>query len=481
MLQKLLLITPPYHAGVVESAGRWPHLGFVYVAGHCRAAGLEVEIYDAMTKDHDLFQIKNHVARTHPDFVGSTAYTSSLPAAVDVLRAVKEVDPRITTILGGIHANFCYREVLEEFPAVDFIVRGEGEFTSPELLQCLTAGGDVGQVKGIAYRDRGEVVATTPRPFVADLDALVPAWDLVDWPDYTLTVLPGSRLGLVNSSRGCVNACTFCSQYKFWHRTYRSRSPESFVNELEHLRGTYGVDVVMLSDEWPTRERERWEKILDLLLERRMGMNLLIETCVGDILRDEDILDKYRAAGVLHIYVGVEATSQGRLDEFKKDIKCEESYRAVKLINEAGMVSECSFILGTPGETRASVEETLQLAKHYSPDFAHFLLLAPWPYADIYADVREHVTEKDFEKYNFVNPVIRPVAMTEEEIRTCMIDCYRRYYMDKLADFNVEKDPFKREYLLRAMQMMMDNSFLRQYLSGLGEIPEVVKKLLTSS
>jgi len=306
----------------------------------------------------------------------------------------------------------------------------------------------------------------------------VPAWDLVEWPNYTLTVLPGSRLGLVNFSRGCVHGCSFCSQHKFWRKTYRARSPEAFVRELEFLRDTYGVNVVMLSDEWPTRERKRWERVLELLIERQTGVYLLIETCVGDIIRDKDILDKYRRAGVLHIYVGVEATSQERLDEFKKNIKCEESYQAIRLINEAGMISECSFVLGTPTETRAHIEETLQLAKYYNPDFAHFLLLAPWPYADIYPEVKDYITEKDYSKYNFVNPVIRPAAMSEQELLRSMIDCYRRYYTDKLADYASEKDPLRRDYLIRAMQMMVSNSFLRQHVTGLGEMPEAVKKLL---
>jgi anaerobic magnesium-protoporphyrin IX monomethyl ester cyclase len=482
MSQKLLLITPPYHAGVVECAGKWPHLGLVYVAGHCREAGFEVEIYDAMTKGHDLHQIQEHIARVQPDFVGSTAYTSSLYAAADVLRAAKEVDPRIITILGGIHANFCFEEVLKEFPAIDYVVRGEGEVTAPELLQCLASGGDPGKVKGIAYRTGdGTVVATPTRPLISNLDALLPAWDLVNWLDYTYNVIPGSRLGLVSSSRGCVHGCSFCSQHKFWRKTYRARSPEAFVTELEYLRDRYGVNVVMLSDEWPTRDRERWKRILDLLRERQVRVYLLIETCVGDIVRDEDILDKYREAGVLHIYVGVEATSQGRLEEFKKDIKCEESYRALKLIREAGMISECSFVLGTPGETRASIEETLKLAQYYNPDFAHFLLLAPWPYADLYEDVKEYITEKDYSKYNFVNPVIRPAAMSEKEIMQAMISCYRRYYTRKLTDYANEPNPVRRDYLLRSMQVIVDNSFLHQHARGLGDMPKAIRKLLSKT
>lgn len=479
MAKKLLLITPPYHAGVVEAAGSWPNIGFVYIAGHVRAAGFEVEIYDAMTKGHSLAQIKERIAAVRPDYVGCTAYTSSINAALEVLGAAKSVNPGIVTLLGGIHANFCYRELLEKYPnIIDIVVRGEGEITVPLIMAADLASNEPEQIAGIAFR-RGELIYVTPeRPFVADLDSLIPAWDLVDWADYTFYVMPGSRLGIVNSSRGCIHECSFCSQQKFWHRTYRERTAEKFVAELEHLRDTYGVNVVMLSDEYPTRNRERWEQILDLIIERGTGVYLLLETCVGDIIRDADIMWKYKKAGVLHIYVGVEATNQEKLDHFKKDIACEDSREAIRLINEAGMITECSFVLGMPDETPETISNTLALAKHYNPDFAHFLLIAPWPYADIYQELKDYVVESDFAKYNFVEPVTKPKHMTKEEIHQAVIDSYRNYYTDKVKEFGEMKDEFKRDYLLRSMQVMMENSFLVKHITGMGEIPEEVKKYL---
>ncbi len=488
---KLLLITPPYHAGVVEAAGSWPHIGFVYVAGHVRAAGFDVEIYDAMTKGHTIQQIKERITLSNPDIVGSTAYTSSINDAMEVLRTAKEVNPQIITLIGGIHANFCYEELLRGYPeTLDIVVRGEGEVTVPELMEVLVGvprladGRDfpsdtgLSKVLGIVYREDRKVRVNPPRPFVEDLDSLIPAWDLVDWADYSFYVMPGSRLGIVNSSRGCVNECSFCSQQKFWHRSYRERKPEKFVEELEYLRDTYRVNVVMLSDEYATRNGERWEKILDLMIERQTGVYLLLETCVGDIIRDADIMWKYKKAGVLHIYVGVEATSQDKLDHFKKNIACEHSREAIRLINEAGMLTECSFVLGMPDDEPGHIEETLALAKHYNPDFAHFLLIAPWPYADIYDELKEHVEEKDYSKYNFVEPVVRPKNMTMEEISRAVIDCYRRYYMDKIKEYDTIRDEFKRDYLLRSMKVMMENSFLVRHLTGMGDIPDEVRKYL---
>ncbi|HEX3031351.1 MAG TPA: cobalamin-dependent protein [Bacillota bacterium] len=266
MSKKVMLITPPYHSGVVEAAGSWPNLGFIYVAGHLRAAGHEVFLYDAMIKGHTLEEIKTQIQGAKPDVVCSTGYTASINDALEVVRLAKGINPEIMTVIGGIHANFCYEEMLNQYPDLDFVVRGEGEVTFPRLLEALEQGTDLNSVQGIAFRQEGRVVATAGRPFVEDLDTLIPAWDLVDWEDYSFFVMPGSRLGLVSSSRGCPHKCSFCSQRKFWAQTYRERDPLKFVEELEHLRDTYGVNVVMLSDEYPTRNRARWEQILDLFI-----------------------------------------------------------------------------------------------------------------------------------------------------------------------------------------------------------------------
>lgn len=476
-----MLITPPYHAGVVEAAGSWPHIGFVYIAGHARKAGFEVKIYDAMTKGHSFAQIREQIMAYQPDFVGTTAYTSSVNDAIEVLRLTKktaeEINKEIITIMGGIHANFCYEELLREpGNALDFVVRGEGELTTAELLTAVCEGKPLDKIAGVAYCDDGGVKATPARPFIQDLDCLIPAWDLVEWEDYTFYVMPGSRLGIVSSSRGCVNECSFCSQQKFWHRTYRERTAEKFVAELEFLRDRFGVNIVMLSDEYATRNRARWERILDLMMERGTNVYLLLETCVGDILRDADIMWKYKKAGVLHIYVGVEATNQQKLNQFKKNIACENSRDAIRIINEAGIITECSFVLGMPDETPESIADTLELAKHYNPDFAHFLLIAPWPYADIYQELAEFTVEKDYAKYNFIEPVVKPRKMTTGEIHQAVFDCYRKYYMDKLKEYDGLQDEFKKEYLLRSMKVMMEKSFLVKHLTSMGEIPEEVKK-----
>lgn len=474
--KKILLITPPYHSGVVESAGVWMNVGFVYIAGSLRAAGYDPVIYDAMSYWHELDDIGKRIEAERPDVVATTAFTAEIVDALNVLRLAKEIDPRIITVIGNVHPTFCYDEILKAVDnPVDYIVRGEGEITMVELLNAHFSGGDVAAVSGLAFRRDGNVIVTPPRGHIRDLESLPMAWDLVDWPIYTYKPMDGSVLAIVSTSRGCSQKCSFCSQQLFWQRRWRGRSPENVVAELEHLRDAYGVNVVMFADETPTLDRSRWERILDLLIKRKVGTKILMETRVDDILRDEDILWKYKDALIDHIYVGVEATTQATLDAFNKNIQLEDSKRALDLINEHDIVSETSFVLGMPNDTVESIRNTVELAKFYNPDLAFFLAIAPWPYSEIYPELKEYVSVFDYRKYNLVEPVLKPREMTLEEVERELGQASRDFYMHKMKTLD-SMTPKKREFMVKVVHIIATSSYLAKTMKG--TMPRDVQHLL---
>ncbi len=477
-IKKILLITPPFHSGVVESAGVWMNVAFVSIAGSLRAGGYKPVIYDAMSMWHGHGEIRKRIEDERPDVVATTAFTAGIVDALKVLKSAKETNPRIITVIGNVHPTFCYEELLKEnSDIIDFIVRGEGEETMVELLDCLSVGGDPVTVRSVAFSTSGTVTATPSRPFIQDLDALPMAWDLVDWPLYTYKPMDHSVLAVVSSSRGCNQKCSFCSQQLFWQRTWRGRSPEHFVAELEHLKNAYGVNVVMIADETPTLSRQRWEKILDLLIERKPGIKILMETRVDDILRDEDILWKYKEAEIDHIYVGVESTSQATLDAFHKNLKVEQSRRALELINAHDIVSETSFVLGMPDDTRESIRDTVELAKFYNPDLAFFLAIAPWPYSDIYPLLKDHIAVQEYNRYNLVEPVVRPKAMTLEEVAAELGKASRDFYMHKMKNLD-RLSAKKQEFMVKVVHIIATSSYLAGVMKGV--MPEEIKQMLAA-
>ncbi|MFA7404964.1 MAG: radical SAM protein [Pelobacteraceae bacterium] len=481
-IKRIILITPPYHSGVVESAGTWLNVGFVSIAGSLRAAGYEVDYYDAMSLWHGWPDIQKRIEAFRPDVVATTSFTASIDDAIKICRLAKEINPAVVTVLGNVHATFCYEEImLHDNKSVDFIVRGEGEVTLVELLNCVNANDDPRKVSGLAFWRDGGVVVTPKASYIQDLDALPMAWDLVDWPIYKYRAKHDARLAIISSSRGCKQQCSFCSQQLFWSQTWRARSPENVVAELELLSRNHGVEVAMLADEIPTFDRVRWERILDLMIERRVPVKLLMETRVDDILRDADIMDKYRLAGVDHIYVGVEAGTQETLDLFKKDTQVAQSKQAIDLINNADIVSETSFVLGMPDDTPESIAWTVDLAKYYNPDMAFFLAIAPWPYADLYPKLEKYVATRDYSKYNLVEPVIKPNNMTIEELGRELGKASQKFFMHKFQTLHT-LSPWKQEFMLSVLNLLINHSYLAGQMKsamrdGAG-MPEDVRKML---
>jgi anaerobic magnesium-protoporphyrin IX monomethyl ester cyclase len=251
------------------------------------------------------------------------------------------------------------------------------------------------------------------------------------------------------------------------------------VEEIRQLHDLHGVNVVLLTDEYPTCDAARWEEFLDRLIAMGRKVHLLIETRAPDIVRDRAILPKYRKAGIVHVYVGLEATSQETLDRIDKQASVEQGRESVRLIREHGMLSETSFVLGFPEETEESVRRTLEAARFFDPDMAHFIAITPWPYADIYRELEPSIVIRDYTKYNLIEPIIKPARMTLREVDEAMIRCYRDFYMAKMASFKSYPDAFRRRYMSASMKLIMGSSFVTEKLGRLG-MPESMLKMVRS-
>ncbi len=242
----------------------------------------------------------------------------------------------------------------------------------------------------------------------------------------------------------------------------------------------HGVNVVLFTDEYPTRDQARWEELLDRIIAMDLDMLFLMETRAADIVRDQAILPKYRKAGIVHVYVGLEATDQETLDRISKGSSVEEGRESLELIREHGMLSETSFVLGFPDETQEHVRETLELSRYLNPDMAHYLAITPWPYSPLYQETQDHVVVHDYSKYNLIEPIIGPEAMSLRDIDSAIIRCYKDFYMPKMADFRKYPDEFRRDYMLSSMKLIMKSSFIVQKLGRLG-IPEAMQKIIDAA
>ena len=362
---KILMVQPNYHSGGAEIAGNWTPSWVAYIGGALKQAGFDqVKFVDAMADDIPDDQIEEIIRKNMPDVVMTTNITPSIFKAQAIMKLAKKVNPKIRTIMGGIHSTFMYPQVLSEAPETDYVVRGEGEEVTVNLIKEIAAGTDMqnrGDITGIAYIDNeGKVFATPAHPVIEDLDTLSPDWSLYDWDKYIYTPL-NCRLAVPNFARGCPFTCTFCSQWQFWRR-YRARSPKLFVDEIEVLVKQHKVGFFILADEEPTINKQKFVSLCQELIDRKLDVTWGINTRVTDIMRDADLLPFFRRAGLVHVSLGTEAASQMNLNRFRKETTIEENKLAIKLLQKNGIVAEAQFVMGLEHETPETIEETYQQA-----------------------------------------------------------------------------------------------------------------------
>jgi anaerobic magnesium-protoporphyrin IX monomethyl ester cyclase len=464
---RVLFIHPNYHSGGAEIAGNWPPAWVAYLTGYLKAGGYtDVHFVDAMTNHLDDETVRAKIVELKPDIVGLTAITPAIYKAERLLEIAKEVNPAIVTVLGGIHGTFMYPQVLKEAPWIDAIVRGEGEQVFLNLVQAVDNGSfarDRSTVLGIAYNGAdGTVVATAAEPTIKDLDRIKPDWALLEWDKYIYVPL-GVRVAIPNFARGCPFTCSFCSQWKFW-RDYRIRDPKAVVDEIEDLVKNHGVGFFILADEEPTIHRKKFIAFCEELIARDLGVQWGINTRVTDILRDEKLLPMFRKAGLVHVSLGTEAAAQLKLERFNKETTIEQNKKAIRLLREAGIVSEAQFIVGLENETAETLEETYRMARDWNPDMANWAMYTPWPFSDLFQELGDKVEVFDFEKYNFVTPIMKPDAMDRTELLDRVMNNYRRFFMNKaLFQYPWEKDPKRRGYLLGCLKAFAKAGFARTF------------------
>jgi len=314
-----------------------------------------------------------------PEIVGITTFTEARGNALKALAIAKEINSQIKTILGGVHATVMYQQIMENYPAVDIICRGESEATIVELFQALNNGGDLRKVRGIVYRQDGEIVVTEEREKIKDLDTLpFPNYNDLDLRKYREVggSWKGKAVAAIITSRGCPFSCTYCSSHTVWGN-WRHRSINNVLDEVEWLVSENGYERINIVDDIFTLNKARVEEFCQGILNRGLCIGWRSQTradCVS-----LELLELMREAGCQFLTFGVESGSPTILKNLNKKERIEDVVNAFAWCKKVGIKATFNVIIGAPGETRATIEETRNLIKKTKPDYLSTANLRVYP------------------------------------------------------------------------------------------------------
>lgn len=458
---KITFLNPPQTNSKYKFLGVVaPSLGIGYMAAVLEENGFEVDVLDASALELSYDEIGEEILKRNPDIVSISALTPTIGVALDSADKIKQVKKDTVVVLGGYHPTFEYESVLAE-ESVDIVVRGEGEYTMLDLVKTLDNNGDLSNVQGLAFMDyeSDELVLTPDRPIIRDLDELpFPAFHLFPMEKYRIFNVT-TNIATIITTRGCPMQCSFCSSAALHGHKLRRRSYTDVVDEIEYRLKEENIDTIAFMDDTFTLSKKFIRDFCAEIKRRNLkfwwGCTSRVDTL------DEELLETMKDAGCITIFMGVESADQQMLEKMGKDITVEKTINAFNLARKVGIRSIASCVIGMPEDTKETMKRTIKFVHDLKPNYALFSLATPYPGTRFYNETfkKNLISIKDWSKFTLIDPVLKTVDCTQEELRSIQKKAFLKFYLRPM-------------YLIR--QVSQDGAMLVMTL--LGVVKSILKK-----
>jgi len=385
---KILFINPPTNVSMVKE-GRcmqrkgawtavWAPITLAISAAMLRDSGFDVRIIDCSVEILTLKEVCDICKQYKPDLVIINTATPSIESDLNFAAVVKDLNlGEIKVAVIGIHVSVLAEECLKMQSKLDFVVRGEVEFTLKELAEALRSKREISKVKGISYHYGDKIMHNPDADFPDDLDSLpFPAWDLIDINKYRLPFKDKPFL-LVSTGKGCPYNCIFCCTKPYYGSKLRLRSPARVVNEIEWVENKFNVKDFLFWTESFTLNKEYATAICNEIILRGLSVDWVCNSRVDAV--SPELLKTLKKAGCWMIGYGIESGDQAILDMAKKNTTLKQIEQAIKWTKDAGIEVTAHTIFGLPGETKLSIDKTMKFLKKMDVDFAQIYCAVPFP------------------------------------------------------------------------------------------------------
>jgi len=405
---RVLLLQPQVFSpglSYIASDPRRVGIGLLYIAAVLDRAGHDVRVKLA-TKGN----IRSLVEKTAPEVVGFSVMTSEYHYTKELIKAVKEENPKTRIVLGGYHPTFCAQEVLKE-TETDFVIRGEGESAMLQLVTALEGKGKLSEVMNLSYRKGNKTLHNKTGPLV-DVNTLpFPAREKVDIP-----------VSMINESRGCPYNCTFCCIRSFYKGTCRQRKIENFIMELAYLKEKLGYKrIYILSDNFLVSPK-RVEAICEAIIE--YGLEDVSYDSVSRIdvmAKNPNLLKLMVKAGWQSMNFGLESGVQKILDSsYNKHLKLEQVQKVVKKLQDTNIHVAWTFIIGSGDEydTEGYIQKSIDFLLSIPYDAVGLTILTPFPGSALFQKLQREnrILTYDWKLYDVFHCVYKPMHLSAKRM-----------------------------------------------------------------
>jgi radical SAM superfamily enzyme YgiQ (UPF0313 family) len=396
----------------VSNAPR-PPLDLAYMSAVLEENGIECKMQDYPVEGGTWKTFIEDIKNFSPELL--IIYTTITSAKEDLhaCKIAKEINPDIITVAKGGDTTICPEERLEMCKQLDIAIIGEPEITLLEISQ----GRDLKGIKGICYRDNGNIVKTSRRPFIEDVDSLpFPSRHLLDQSRY-LRPDTGEVLTTIQSSRGCPSKCIYCLSRVVAGADLRLRSPKNVVDELEHCVKDYNIRNFFFRADTFTWDKDWVIAVCKEIISRKLDIEWVANSRANTI--DDERLIWMKKAGCWLVSFGVESGNQMILDKTQKGITLEQSREALRLAKKHNLKTFVTLLIGMPWDTKETIMQTFDFAREIDSDFFEVILPYPFPGTKYYEIARRDglIMDDAYDHmYDHFNSVVKTYHLSADEL-----------------------------------------------------------------
>lgn len=415
-----------------------PSLGLGYLASSLRKSGLDsVSILDPVRGGLGYSEFAALLKEKKPKILGIQCYSFDVPSVIRMLKIAKDINPGITTVIGGPHPTAVAEAIFSELANLDFAILGEGEISFPQFVKAVFSNDADGlkRIPGLAYREEDRVAVNAPAS-ITDLGSLdMPAWDLMDIRTYPAEVQGGFYKGYpvapVITSRGCPFECTFCANRILMGRGLRFRPIQKVVDEIQHLVENFNAKEIHILDDNFTINKKRVFDFCQEIRQRKIKVNFAFPNGMRVDTVDEQVLSALKGIGAYSVTLGIESGSQRILDHMKKVLDISLIREKVDLIKKAKLIINAFFIIGYPYEQKEDILKTIAFAKELPIDVAHFSCFLPLPGTEITEELLRsgEIKEINYAELFYSKVPFSPRGITKIELKKLQRKAFLSFYL----------------------------------------------------
>ncbi|MHA1821969.1 MAG: B12-binding domain-containing radical SAM protein [Promethearchaeota archaeon] len=454
---KVLLLNMPDTIIGFNLAARLPNLGLASIAANIDPNEADIKIVDLVLCRHALKRcLVKILNKVEPEIVGISCMIFQYHTARNIAKFIKEeYNSDIKIVFGGYFPTVSYdlfgknynipklkneklRQIdgpsdeeldsINQNPWCDFIVRGEGEETFREFIHAYRNNLGYDGILGLSWKDENGYFHHNERRPNLDLSKLkLPNRDARLINGFHIV---GKPAALVETSRGCTNACKFCSIATMYGRVIRYYDLDRVMEDLNNCKKR-GIKAVLFIDDNITINPKRFEELCDRIIKAKLNMDFHVQASVVGLLSRPNLIKKMGKAGFSIVFFGIENVDPRNLRFFKKSVPLKKLKYLVKELHKNGMLSFGGFVLGSPNDDLKSFDYNLRFAKYLNLDIAAWQILTPFPKTETREELLNMglITNlNDFSKYNGITANVRTKRMTSQQMNKALIKTYERYY-----------------------------------------------------